>query len=551
MNKDVIYIDVEDDITAIISKVKASKEKIVALVPPKRVGVLQSAVNLRLLSRSAEQSKKRLVLITNNHALMSLAASAQLPVAKNLQSKPELAEITALEVDDEDEVIDGNDLPVGEHARQAGDDDTAEVLAAAPAVSSASLTPPSPLATTDVKPKSRSKSGAKVPNFNTFRKKLILGIVGGVLLIAFLVWAIFFAPRATVVVSAKTDDSSINATVNAGKSLKTNLDKNTIKAVVSEKEEDKSVDFAATGNKNIGKKASATIDYTNNSQSAASVPAGTRLSTGDGLVFVTTESVSVPAGTVSCNPFPNCSGVPGSASGEAEAAEGGAKYNGADGGLSGTPSSIEAEFSSAASGGTDKIVKVVTASDVQNAKEALVEGESESIESELKSGFKGEVKVISGSYGVDYSGVKSTPAVGQEAEGGNATLDATVTHRLLGIEKGELDSFLNAYLKDELKGRNDQRVYENGEADAKFQEVEVSKGVAEFTLVATAKIGPKLNEDEIKDQAKGRRFGDIQESIQTIQGVEDVDVKFFPFWVSTVPGDESKISVQFIVDESN
>ena len=56
MNKDVIYIDVEDDITAIIGKVKTAKEKIVALVPPKRVGVLQSAVNLRLLGRAAEQA---------------------------------------------------------------------------------------------------------------------------------------------------------------------------------------------------------------------------------------------------------------------------------------------------------------------------------------------------------------------------------------------------------------------------------------------------------------------------------------------------------------
>lgn len=93
MNKDVIYIDVEDDITAIISKVKSSKEKIVALVPPKRVGVLQSAVNLRLLQRTATQSDKRIVLITNNQALAALSAAASIPVAKNLQSKPELAEM--------------------------------------------------------------------------------------------------------------------------------------------------------------------------------------------------------------------------------------------------------------------------------------------------------------------------------------------------------------------------------------------------------------------------------------------------------------------------
>ena len=77
MQKDVIYIDVEDDITAIIGKVKASKEKIIALVPPKRIGVLQSAVNLRLLSRAAEQNDKRLVLITSNQALMALAAAAR------------------------------------------------------------------------------------------------------------------------------------------------------------------------------------------------------------------------------------------------------------------------------------------------------------------------------------------------------------------------------------------------------------------------------------------------------------------------------------------
>ena len=47
MKKDVIYIDIEDDITTIIEKVKEAATSIVALVPPKRVGVLQSIVNLK------------------------------------------------------------------------------------------------------------------------------------------------------------------------------------------------------------------------------------------------------------------------------------------------------------------------------------------------------------------------------------------------------------------------------------------------------------------------------------------------------------------------
>ena len=110
MQKDIIYIDTEDDITAIIGKIKASSDKIIALVPPKRAGVLQSAVNLRLLARTADKADKHLVIITNDRALIALSASAKIPVAKNLQSKPEVMEIPALEIDDGEDVIEGAEL---------------------------------------------------------------------------------------------------------------------------------------------------------------------------------------------------------------------------------------------------------------------------------------------------------------------------------------------------------------------------------------------------------------------------------------------------------
>src|SRR5687768_848824 len=119
MNKDVIYIDIEDDITGIIGKVKAAGSKIVALVPPKRAGVLQSVVNLKLLQRAAGTSEKRVVLITNDHSLTALAAGVGMPVAKNLQSRPEVPEMEA-PVGDEEEVINGAELPVGEMAAAMG-----------------------------------------------------------------------------------------------------------------------------------------------------------------------------------------------------------------------------------------------------------------------------------------------------------------------------------------------------------------------------------------------------------------------------------------------
>ena len=536
MNKDVIYIDVEDDITAIISKVKASKEKIVALVPPKRIGVLQSAVNLRLLNRAAEQGDKRLVIITNNHALMSLAASASLPVAKNLQSKPEIAPIAALEIDDGEDIIDGNDLPVGEHAGLDKESAT-EAIAAAPVISSAQLaTPPKPGEA--VKP--RAKSGGKVPNFNTFRKKLVIGIAGGILLIAFLVWATIFAPRATIVVAAKTNDSSVNAKINIGDKLTTDLSKNTIKATKAVKSEKKTIDFAATGTKNVGEKAKGTVKFSTNNISnlGTTIPAGTALTASSGVVFVTDTSV-----TITINNYQNAPAA-------VTAAEQGAKYNAASGSVSGAPSGISAALTDPTSGGTDRVVKVVTAEDVQKAKEELVDGESKNMESQLKSQLK-NAKVIEGSYRVDYNDVKATPDIGAESESGNAVLNTTVVYGMYGLSKGELGKYLDAYLKKQLSGNENQRVYENGSDKAEFQDITNAKDGAELTLVATAELGPQLDENEIKKQSLGLKTGEIQESLQGIRGIEEVEVNYFPFWVTSVPNDEKKVNLVFKVDDTN
>ncbi|MCA9325058.1 hypothetical protein KDA23_03265, partial [Candidatus Saccharibacteria bacterium] len=232
-NKDVIYIDVEDDITAIIGKVKDSKQKIVALVPPKRTGVLQSAVNLRLLARAADSANKRLVLISGNVALASLAASAEIPVAKNLHSRPELAKMTSIDDDDED-VIDGDSLPVGDHAKSSNKDDESDDI---PADSIKGIdidgeaTSVSAARQSKAAAKDGAKKGIKVPDFGSFRKRIAIGVGAGVLVILFLVWANVVAPHATVIVSAKTTGQFLTNPVTLGTDLETDNEAGTIKTI--------------------------------------------------------------------------------------------------------------------------------------------------------------------------------------------------------------------------------------------------------------------------------------------------------------------------------
>jgi hypothetical protein len=540
MNKDVIYIDVEDDITAIISKVKAAKEKIVAIVPPKRVGVLQSAVNLRLLQRAADQSEKRLVLISNNTALRALAASAQLPVAKNLQSKPEVPQMHDVDADSED-IIDGAQLPVGELARTAPG---AVAIDKAVRENAAEEIPKAvPPGAGQPPKKPRAKNGIKVPNFNTFRKKLVIGIAAGVLLIGFFVWAIFFAPRATVVISARATESSANARITMGEKLQTSFSKNTLKTSTQQQKKEVSIEFDATGTKEVGDKATGTMELTRTSVSSTpiQVPAGTSF-TASGRTFKSTESATLPGADIGPGGlvFPT-------ATVNVEAAEVGDQYNLSARDYSSNVGGFDAEGSNM-TGGSSEEITVVSETDVQAATDQLTKQDSNAVKDQLKSEFNDTFVVLDQTFKIENGDPQSSPAVGEEANG-KAKLTTTITYTLSAITRADVDTFLNDYFAQQIEGQTDRRVYDNGSGEVSFTNVTGTDDGFTGNVVATAKIGPKIEDDQVKELAKGKRFGEIQSSLESIQGIDSVDVKFWPFWVSQAPNDPNKITIEFNLRE--
>ena len=542
MQKDVIYIDVEDDITAIIGKVKASKEKIIALVPPKRIGVLQSAVNLRLLSRAAEQNDKRLVLITSNQALMALAAAASLPIAKTLQSKPEVPEIPALEVtsDDGEDIIDGAQLPVGDHAKTAAAGAVSAAMAAELGSDKPAFASPPKPGDKPVKP----RVTGKVPNFSKFRKKIFIFGGLGAFALVFLIWAIFFAGHATIVIAAKTTNASVNTNAQLGPTLTTDAEKNTIKSIVNQIKKDSSVEFDATGKKDVGDKATGSMKVTRTSvsSSAISIPAGTTFTSGT-IVFVSTESATLGGTTIGPGGI-----VQPSATVSVQAANIGEEYNLSARAYSANVSGFDSTGSQM-TGGTKRQATIVTASDIQKATEQLAQDNSDEIKRQLEEQFAEGDIVISESFTITKGDVVSTPAVDQELASGKAKLTSNVTYVLTGIGKSELDSFLTKNLESQIKSEDDQRVYSTGIDSVTFNSFTTNAEATRVTVVATGQVGPRINEQEIKDSAKGKRYGEVQQSIEAIQGVNDVDVRFWPFWVRSVPTDVNRISVEFKLDE--
>ncbi len=550
MQKDVIYIDTEDNITDIIGKVKDSQGKVVALVPPKRIGAIQSAVNLKLVQRAAEHTYKHLVIVTNNQALSALAGSAGIPVAKNLQSKPEMPETNKVETNEED-VIDGKDLPVGEYVKLAGEGGAGKNVSKADGNvegsdgiegAAASETQEVDIINNSASLTGSKRNKAKIPNFDSFRKKLFIGIAAVFVLAGFLVWAIAFAPRASIIIKASTSDAALDTKVTVGAALATDLQAGALKSETKTTTKDVSVEFTATGKKDVGEKATGTV--------ALAPTAATKIAVFDG------DTVTVPAGSVvkyNGLSYLTSSVVVFSDSNRSTtpvgvtAAESGSKYNGATGAASSSPDGATATFTTATTGGTDKTITVVQQSDIDAVSSDITKAsDAEEAKKALKAEFGANYIVIDDTFKADAGAVKPNPAVGQESTDSKGTLSGKITYSLVAVPRAEAAKYLDAYFAQQVDGKPDQKVYDNGLGEVTFASpVAAENNTFVVTATTNGKIGPKIDEDAVKEYAKGKKSGEIKEYVRAIKGVESADVSFSPFWVTSAPSDASKIKVQF------
>lgn len=83
MSMETIYIEVSDEITTVIERLKKASGESVALVAPKGAILLQSIVNLKLARRAAEEVGKQIVLVSTDKIGRNLATQLGIPVTAN------------------------------------------------------------------------------------------------------------------------------------------------------------------------------------------------------------------------------------------------------------------------------------------------------------------------------------------------------------------------------------------------------------------------------------------------------------------------------------
>ena len=555
--RDLIYVDTDDDVTSIVSKIKASTESVVALVPPKRVGVLQSVVNLKLLQRAAKMAQKRLAIVTTDPALINLASGLAIPVAKNINAQAKVPDM----VDDEEvsDIIDGSDASnsgLPNRSKRLADDK--EISAAVAAIETDDKIKNDldadgvPDDEKTAKPKSSAKKRPKVPSINNLRKKIIIGGVTGVVLICFLVWALVFAPLATITIKAKTSSVDISRTLSLVPSGDKDAAAGLLQPVVKQKKTNESVKFTATGTKEVGEKAKGTVafcydvpnynDHTGDKIAKLDLEAGTLLYA-DGVQFATDAPLSIEPGRNSDDQCETYYSVKATAVTIGE--EGNISQNTLMS-VSGY-SNLKAVAKSDFTGGSKKTVKAVQQSDVDAAVAKLNEtGDSDAARDELEGQMTDSTVVIDSSFNVSQGDIKVSPAVGEEASD-QATASVEITYSLVGVDKDDLGDVLDALLDEEVD-KDKQKIYSNGLDSVKFSNFQAMDNGYTVKISSSGHVGPVINEDDIKKEAVGKKSEEIKAMISQQDGVEDVNVAMSPFWVSSISS-ENKIKVNFEIDE--
>lgn len=536
--KDNVYVDAEDDITAIIDKVEQAKNKVVAVVLPKRTPALQSIVNMRLLKRSAKNADKNVVLITSEQALLPLAGAAEMHVAKSLQSKPEIPlppmKASAATGAEGTEAIEEGKLdssrPIGELAlaHEGKDPDAID------------LDDEDGGDEKPAKDKPAKDKKLKIPNFDRFRLMVFGGIGALLLLIFFLIFGFFVWPKATIAIQTSSTPLSANFSLDANAAAKA-LDEvgGIIPAVLKTSDLTGSTSVPATGTQNNGTKATGSVAMsagTCGPNFPPNVPAGTGVSA-NGLTYITqaTATFSAQNSGGHCVFQSNSVGI--------VAQQGGTKYNTSlnSATVSGYPG---VTASGSASGGTDNNITVVSQSDIDGAKQKIAAGQNTN---DFTAKFEKQLTdqglyVITATLKAGDPQVTASPAVGQQGSASNVAVK--VTYSILAVQKSD---FAKA-ITDELNKQIDTKKQKINSSDVtKDANVSVlSSGApteAKLQISESTTAIPTIDIAGIQKQAGGLKKGDIKDFISSYPGVKSVDVSMSPFWVSKAPKKPSKVHV--------
>ena len=383
-------------------------------------------------------------------------------------------------------------------------------------------------------------------------KKFVLTLLGIILGIGIFYYLGFIVlPKAEIyITSKKLNINGDNFTILVDKNInQINPDQKVIPGNLFTFTETVSKDFNSTGQGKDEKPAKGTIIIVNNfSTSPQILIATTRFEHPSGKIYRLDSRIVVPGATLEngklkpssieatvtadqpgpdynidpCNNTNNCKfTIP--------AFKGTDKYNG-----------FYAISNEPITGGSKGAAPMVTNQDIKNAEDTVLSEINDKIQEDIKNKIPPTLKIINAAQSsLKINKITSTANPGDYRQ----TFTETITGEIdvLAFKEEDLISLLQAIIN---KNKPDKYNYcQTPKIEYKDALVDFKTGQLKLTISYNLPLCYSLDENEIKKAIKGKSEKELLLILNSFDGIENVKIKLYPFWIKKVPEKENKIHI--------
>lgn len=587
-----LYIDVDEEVNSIISRIRKSLAKYNILVVTHGALVMQSAVSLKLIKREADSLGKKIMIITKDELAASIAKKIGFSVRSSLEDLRELErrEETNLKntsnnidrfsvkndvsIDDTKRVLEknnrlgslgGESFYAGEKSFKGNSDGFGKIELNSKNISVDNHENPvrvsdntrdgfSPDDDEEFKHLFDGSAKSSVKNKEDKSKRkfgLFFGLLIFLLLIlTSLILAYFYLPKAKVTVFPKKDDELVNLRLEVSENNFTEgSDIISLKPQIIESENLLSLSFPATGQKNSSnqKAKGKILIYNEFSETSQVLVATTRILSNNEKLFRLINNVTVPGMVIK-------DGVvePGTIEAEIIADDSGEDYNLNEAefripGFKGSPKydKFYAKLlgETKGGGGGEGELKTVSGSDIESAKIKTENQLKEKLREDLK-GKIGENRTLFDN-AISYEVLDFSIFPEEDSVTENFEYQVRMKARGIAFLNNELDEKIQSLIKGRISQKNISLEIIDIEKNYGNASVDFSKKSIKTELRVKASVLAKIDEGKLAEYLVGKDKDEIADIIETFPEINKIEASISPSIISNnFPRDPSRIEIK-------
>mgnify|MGYP001577113457 CR=1 FL=1 len=573
--KKVLYIEIDEEVTAIYDRLKQLKVKNVYLVVPKRAMLFQSIVNLKILKRKAEDLDKNVYIITNDPNGTRLAQQIDFIVYDKLEGhkhpslvsgkffedqlniSPLKASINSLE----------DEIPVRMKSKKFS---ISELIRGGKRKSFNILSKKLGIAQQQTDDAKKSGENGKLVLVAPNRQALVALII--VSLIILLTISYIALPGSTIKLTPKSNilQTSVNITLADAGVNRAELDTHPIHEIASYDVATtikRPLTYQATGKDFHGENAKGIITVINMSNQDWSLLAKTRFQTANNLIFRSQSFVTVPRqkgdtpGTIDIPVIADQQDAFGQIVGE-RGNIGPAKFF-----LPGLSAENQKRLYAESKGdminGKTLFTKFITKEDLEAAGKKLAADLRNSSQAELQAMIakrnaaqKTNLVLLIGSNSIQTSEPVITVPPNLEGQKLDSfDIEGEITANGIAYNRDEFMAILKTELR--LKKNPEKNLvhidessltYRTFETDPVYKKIKLTatiKGIEEFEINPEKENGERLVK-KIKDHVIGKDIRETRSYIQNLPEISKVTIESWPAWAPAMPSVPDNIKIEVV-----